>query len=109
MTKVDDIAAAIVAREGGFVNDRDDPGGATKYGVTIGTMQRLGLDLNRDGNITAADVRVLSRDQAKRIFLTEYFEKPRIAELPEALQASVFDIEALVRTFAGAAQPRPSR
>lgn len=92
MTKVDDIAEAIVAREGGFVNDRDDPGGATKYGVTIGTMKRLGLDLNGDGQVNVADVRALTREQAKAIFLKEYFEKPRISELPEALQASVFDM-----------------
>ena len=39
------IADEIVAREGGYVNDPDDPGGATKHGVTIHTMRRLGLDL----------------------------------------------------------------
>ena len=31
------MAEEIVAREGAFVNDPDDPGGATKYGVTIHT------------------------------------------------------------------------
>ncbi|OYX41814.1 MAG: peptidoglycan-binding protein [Rhodobacterales bacterium 32-67-9] len=49
MQTVADIAREIVAREGGYVNDPDDPGGATKYGVTIGTMRRLGLDLTGDG------------------------------------------------------------
>ena len=47
MKSVDEIAAEIVAREGGYVNDPDDPGGATKYGVTIGTMQRH-RSANRD-------------------------------------------------------------
>ncbi len=41
---VADIANEIVAREGGFVNDPVDPGGATNYGVTIGTLRALGLD-----------------------------------------------------------------
>ena len=41
MKSVDQIAAEIVAREGGFVNDPSDPGGATNHGVTIGTMKRL--------------------------------------------------------------------
>ena len=45
MRDVQYLAKEIVAREGGFVNDPDDPGGATKYGVTIHTMRRLGLDL----------------------------------------------------------------
>ncbi|WP_373356393.1 holin-associated N-acetylmuramidase [Pseudoroseicyclus sp. CXY001] len=92
MQSVREIAEEIVAREGGFVNDPDDPGGATKYGVTIGTMQRLGLDLDRDGRVTEADVRRLTRAQAADIFVEHYFRRPRIAELPEAVQPSVFDM-----------------
>ena len=86
------IAEEIVAREGGFVNDPDDPGGATKYGVTLATMQRLGLDLDRSGTVTVADVRRLSKAQAVEIFLEHYYLRPRIAELPQALRASVFDM-----------------
>ncbi len=86
------MAEEIVAREGGYVNDPDDPGGATKFGVTIHTMRRLGLDLTGDGRVDAEDVRRISRGQAVEIFLTHYFLRPRIAELPEALQASVFDM-----------------
>ena len=63
------MAEEIVAREGGYVNDPDDPGGATKYGVTIHTMRRLGLDLDGDGAVNAEDVRRLSRAQAVEIFL----------------------------------------
>ena len=92
MKSVEEIATEIVAREGGFVNDPDDPGGATKYGVTIHTMRRLGLDLDRDGQVTSSDVKALTRDQARDIFLKHYFQKPRLAELPHPLQASVFDM-----------------
>ena len=93
MQTVREIAEEIVAREGGFVNDPDDPGGATNFGVTIHTMRALGLDLDRDGWITVADVRRLSRAQAVDIFIEHYFVRPRIAELPEALQGSVFDMQ----------------
>ncbi|MFC0157471.1 holin-associated N-acetylmuramidase [Mameliella alba] len=86
------MAEEIVAREGGYVNDPDDPGGATKYGVTIHTMRRLGLDLDGNGRVDAADVRQITREQAVTIFLTHYFLKPRIAELPEPLHATVFDM-----------------
>ncbi|WP_050931941.1 holin-associated N-acetylmuramidase [Aestuariivita boseongensis] len=92
MQSLRDIAEEIVAREGGFVNDPDDPGGATKYGVTIHTMRRLGLDLTGDGRVDVADVRELSREQAVEIFLDHYFHKPRIDLLPETLQPSVFDM-----------------
>ncbi len=92
MISVREIAEAIVAREGGYVNDPDDPGGATKYGVTIGTMRRLGMDLTGDGQITTEDVKSLTRADATDIFVRHYFEEPGIAHLPEALQASVFDM-----------------
>lgn len=86
------IAREIIAREGGYVNDTGDPGGATKYGVTIGTMRRLGLDIDGDGRVSADDVRKLDRETAERIYLEHYFDRPRIAELPAVLQASVFDM-----------------
>ncbi len=35
MGRVTSIAKSIVAREGGYVNDPDDPGGAIKFGVAI--------------------------------------------------------------------------
>lgn len=92
MLSVEQIADEIVAREGGYVNDPDDPGGATNFGVTIHTMRRLGLDLDGDGQVTAEDVRRLGRDQARAIFVKHYFEGPGIATLPEVLQPSVFDM-----------------
>ncbi|SNR25588.1 peptidoglycan-binding protein [Paracoccus sediminis] len=92
MPSVEEIAAQIVAREGGYVNDPDDPGGATNYGVTIGTMKTLGLDLNKDGRIDAEDVKALTRAQAQQIFVEHYFRRPRLSDLPDAVQASVFDM-----------------
>ncbi|GGF70901.1 hypothetical protein GCM10011402_24340 [Paracoccus acridae] len=92
MPSVEEVAAQIVAREGGYVNDPDDPGGATNYGVTVGTMKSLGLDLNKDGRVDATDVKMLTRAQAQQIFVEHYFRRPRLAELPPAVQASVFDM-----------------
>ncbi|MEM9319527.1 MAG: holin-associated N-acetylmuramidase [Pseudomonadota bacterium] len=92
MRSVLQIATDIVGREGGFVNDPDDPGGATNYGVTIGTLRRLGLDLDKDGDIDVGDVRKLSHSQAVDIFVEHYHNRPRIGELPDSLRASVFDM-----------------
>lgn len=93
MQSVRQIAEEIVVREGGYVNDKDDPGGATNHGVTIGTMKALGMDLTKDGKVTIADVRALTRSQAVDIYIKHYFEKPRISELPDCLHATVFDMQ----------------
>lgn len=92
MHSVTQIAKDIVSREGGYVNDPDDPGGATNFGVTIHTMRRLGLDLDGDGVVTSRDVQKLSKAQAIDIFVQHYFHRPKISDLPQAVQASVFDM-----------------
>lgn len=93
MKSVTDIAMEIVAREGGYVKDPDDPGGATNYGVTLATMRRLGIDLNRDGVVSDGDVKLLTPAQAVQIYVQHYFEAPRLGALPEAVQPSVFDMQ----------------
>ncbi len=92
MKSVEELANEIIDREGGYVNDPDDPGGATKYGITLKTLRGLGHDLTGDGRIDARDIRAITREQAREIFLRHYFYRPRIAELPVPLQASVFDM-----------------
>ena len=92
MINVDDITEEILRAEGGYVNDPDDPGGATNFGVTIHTMRRLGLDLTGDGRVTVADVKALTRDQAGEIFEDHDYRRPRIDALPEPLQPSVYDM-----------------
>lgn len=92
MKSVQQIADEIIDREGGFVFDPDDPGGATKYGVTLSTMKHLGMDLDGDGLVTVADVHQLSRNQAREIFVRDYYDKPQIGRLPKPLQPSVFDM-----------------
>ncbi len=92
MLSVRDIAEEIVAREGGYVNDPDDPGGATNYGVTIHTMRALGLDMDGDGRVTAKDVRALPKSKAVDIFVEHYFHRVRVDLLPDVLQPSVFDM-----------------
>ena len=92
MKSVQELAREIVAREGGYVHDPDDLGGETNFGVTIGTMRRLGIDLNRDGAVDNRDIRAMSADRAAEIYFAHYFTQPRICDLPPQLQASVFDM-----------------
>ncbi|MGI3167885.1 holin-associated N-acetylmuramidase [Pseudooceanicola sp. C21-150M6] len=90
---VREMAQAITAREGGYVNDPDDPGGATNHGVTLATLRQLGRDLTGDGRITAEDVKALSAQDATEIFLDRYFRAPGIEKLPPVLWETVFDMQ----------------
>ncbi len=92
MLNVAQVAAEIVAREGGYVNDPDDPGGPTKYGVTLATLRRLNRDLTGDRRVTEADIRALTEAEAARIFVDQFFKAPGLDRLPEAIQPSVFDM-----------------
>lgn len=92
MKSVEDIARDIVRREGGYVNDPADPGGPTNHGVTLGTLRRLGRDVTGDGAVDIADVKALTAAEAADIFVSDYFTRPGIDRLPQAIQASVFDM-----------------
>lgn len=92
MQHIYDFARDIIAREGGYVNDPDDPGGATKYGVTLATLKRHGRDVTGDGRVDHADLKALEKREALRIFVDHYYKSPRIDLLPAEIQDSVFDM-----------------
>lgn len=86
MQSVREMIDNILRREGGYVDHPDDRGGATNYGITIGTLSRY---LGRAA--LKSDVRNLSEDVARDIYERNYFEGPRIHRLPEAIQPFIFD------------------
>ena len=76
MHDIEEMTAEIVRREGGFVNDPDDPGGATKYGVTIHTLRAL------RGSATVADVKALTEAEALRSLRANILSGPRSTSCP---------------------------
>ena len=92
MQNIKNMAKAIVQREGGYVFHSNDPGGATKYGVTLATLRQLGLDINDDQIIDEQDVKDLSSEKAVDIYVEHYFNKPNISLLPDIVHENVFDM-----------------
>jgi lysozyme family protein len=87
MSKVDEMIADIIKKEGGYVNHKADKGGPTNWGVTQATLSAY---IERPASI--ADVRALKKETAATIYKQNYFLKPRLNQLPEAVQHKVFDI-----------------
>ena len=65
----------------------------TWVGQSDAVASALGLDLDGNGRVDAGDVRRLDAAQAARIYVEHYFRRPRLDRLPQAVQASVFDMQ----------------
>lgn len=83
--------AKVLAHEGGFVNHKLDPGGATNLGITIGTAKRYGVDMDGDGDTDIIDIKNLTAAAAAKIYKGEYWAKVNGDLLPSGLDYAVFD------------------
>jgi lysozyme family protein len=65
---IDDLITDVLKREGGFVNNSADRGGATKYGITQGTLAAW-----RKAPVSVAQVQALTEEEARKIYRANYF------------------------------------
>jgi lysozyme family protein len=82
----DEALRRVLEHEGGYSNDPGDPGGPTKYGITIFDARAY---WKRDA--TAADMRAMPLTVAKRIYRDKYWNAMRCDELPAGVDYAVFD------------------
>lgn len=68
----------LMKYEGGYVNDPDDPGGETKFGIS----KRAYPD---------EDIANLSEGRAMQIYYEDYYKKVNADKLPERIAWQVFD------------------
>lgn len=84
----------ILRHEGGFVNDPDDPGGATKYGISIrllASLEELG-DIDKDGDVDIHDIMAMTTEAASEIYFECFYKPLRIEEIRDSsLAMQVFD------------------
>ena len=87
-----DIISDVLASEGSaYTCDPRDPGGATKYGVTIPALTDMWLDRATNGTPTAADIQALTIDSA-RDFYGWLMAHTNVAKIPnDMLRWVVFD------------------
>lgn len=81
----------VLKHEGGFVDHPKDPGGATNKGVTIGTLRRLGIDVDGDGDSDIVDLRALRIEHVARVYRLFYWDAVRGDLLPSGIDGMVAD------------------
>jgi len=87
---LDKALALIFGHEGEFSNRslKDDPGGATMYGITAAT---LGAYRKLGRKATAAEVKALTAGEAREIMVSQYARPIRFDDLPSGLDYAVLD------------------
>ncbi len=75
----DDAFEALMAHEGGYVNDPRDRGGETRYGISKRAYP-------------AVDSRNLTLDAAKTIYRRDYWRPAGCEAVPEAVRFDLFDM-----------------
>jgi lysozyme family protein len=82
----DEALRRLLVHEGGYSNHPSDPGGPTKYGITIFDYRKY---VKPDAN--AADMRAMTLDEAKAIYRARYWAALCCDDLPAGLDYAVFD------------------
>ncbi len=78
----EDCIKIVLKHEGGFVNDPNDRGGETNYGITVAVARNYGY---KD------DMKDLPLQTAKDIYKANYWNKVKANDLPEEVRYIVFD------------------
>ena len=74
-----EIIEGVIEKEGGYVNDPDDPGGETKYGISKKAFPK-------------EDIKNLTIVRAKDIYYTKYWKPSKAYLIPDELQHIYFDM-----------------
>jgi len=87
MTSKFDVCHAITAKwEGGWSDHARDPGGKTMYGITQATLSAY---YGRPASVS--EIRGLTKDTAKAIYRSEYWDKIAGDVLPPGVDLCVYD------------------
>ena len=71
--------AKVLVLEGGYVDDPDDPGGETNFGISRRAYPEL-------------SIAALDRDMAISIYRRDYWDKPGLGQLPDRIGAKMLDM-----------------
>jgi len=77
--KFSEAIEIVLKHEGGYVNDPDDPGGETNYGISKRSFPKY-------------DIKNLTEDDAKDIYKRHYWDVSKAQKLKDELRLDYFDM-----------------
>ena len=86
-TRFETCLSLTLAWEGGFVDNAQDPGGATCHGITLASYQQW----SRNPRLGAADIRDIPSATVTSIYETNYWKATLCDALPAGVDLMVFD------------------
>ena len=78
MSNFNKTMVKVFRHEGGYVNDRQDPGGATNFGITHRTLAKW-----RKEKITPFQVKAMKKEEAKDIYRFHYWNRMRLDDIED--------------------------
>lgn len=90
----------VLVHEGGFVNAKNDPGGATNFGISLRWLKSQGNELNghlagdldHDGDVDIDDIRKMTVNDAMAFYETHWWNPYPFSNLfSQRLATKVFD------------------
>ena len=83
----------IYEHEGHFSDDKRDPGGLTKWGISLRYLRMIGYDITGDGEIDEKDIYALDKKHADLIYICNWWEEYEYFRFNHvAVSAKVFDL-----------------
>jgi lysozyme family protein len=88
MADFEQAVAVVLSHEGGFVDNPNDPGGATKYGISLRFLRE---EMRR--NVRPIDVRQMTKDEAIDIYREWWWDRFGYGAIADQATATkVFDM-----------------
>lgn len=77
---------------GGYVNHPADPGGATKYGISLRWLEERGIDIDGDGDVDIDDILALTLDKSDELYHEHFWLPPYDTFDDHYVATKVFDM-----------------